>query len=433
VTIEISLARLKRWLVSAALWLALGAVGFEISGVLFFYWTNGGLVYLNTRGSGAAEAAGPPRYRQRPHPYFGFTGLYDQDYGSIRTNNLGFLQRERISVPLAAEPNDLIVAVFGGSVAESLATNLTGGPSLRDSLQALPALAHRRIVILNMAQGAGKQPQQLIELVYLLALGQRIDVVINVDGFNEFALGYQNYAADLDPILPAIQRMKPLAMEMYRGQASADYYEIASRMLSARNAMERYSQSMRQASTGMGVTYAGMLARWHRMMFERYTDRYAEFFIVPNDWRDLRTEMGLDLSPQTSGAGTFKSIFDVWLRCSQQMKLLAAVNHATYLHVVQPNAFYTKPPVARREGPATLTYYYNIGINGGYSLMAERGETLRSNGIASAVDLFDGQPDGVYVDNCCHFTPRAEGELVRFIVAELERQLAVKAQLPGDR
>jgi hypothetical protein len=380
VTIEISLARFKRWLASAALWLALGAAAVEIAGVMYFYWANGSLVYLNTPAGGPAEPAAPPRYRQRLHPYFGFIGPYDQDFGSFQTNNLGFLQRDKVSIPVVPGPNDLIVVIFGGSVAESLATNMTGGLALRDSLQALPALAGKRIVLLNMAQGAGKQPQQLIELVYLLALGQRIDIAINVDGFNEFALGYQNQAADLDPILPAVQRMKPLGVEMYRNPSSAEYYWLAGRILSSRKAAADYSESMRRARTGIGLAYAALLARWHRMMLEKYTTRYEAYFILPNDWRDLRAEMGLDMSPRASDSDSFESIFDVWLRCSQQMKLLAAANHAIYLHVVQPNAFYTKHSAPRREGPATLSYYYNIGIKGGYSLLAERAATLRSNG-----------------------------------------------------
>jgi hypothetical protein len=49
----------------------------------------------------------------------------------------------------------------------------------------------------------------------------------------------------------------------------------------------------------------------------------------------------------------------------------------------------------------------------------------------SAVDLFDDAPEEVYVDHCCHFTAKAESELVRFITAELERQLTVSAPLGG--
>jgi hypothetical protein len=432
VTIEISMARLKRWGLSAALWVALAAVAVEAAGAAYFYWANGGLIYRNAEADRPAEPAAARKYRQRLHPYFGFTGPYDQlGEGSLRTNNLGFAQRGPMSVPFVPRRNDLVVAVFGGSVAESLALSLTGGLWLRNSLQALPALAgKRRVVILNMAQGAGKQPQQLIGLAYLMALGQRVDVVINVDGFNEFALGYQNYASDLDPILPSVQRMKPLAMEMYRGLSSAEYYGLASRMLSARQALAEYSDSMRRARTGIGLTHAAVLAAWHRMMLSRYTRKYEAFFIQPNDWNDLREELGLDLSPRTAGQDVFESIFDVWLRCSQQMKMLAAANGAVYLHVVQPNAFYTRHAITRRESAATLSHFYNVGIKSGYALLAERAATLRSNGIVSAVELFDDEPEPVYEDNCCHYTPTGETLLVQFITAQLERQLTATASVP---
>ena len=59
-----------------------------------------------------------------------------------------------------------------------------------EALARLPALRERRVVVVNMAQGSGKEPQQLLELAYLLALGQRLDLAIALDGFNELALGH---------------------------------------------------------------------------------------------------------------------------------------------------------------------------------------------------------------------------------------------------
>ena len=44
-----------------------------------------------------------------------------------------------------------------------------------------------------MAHGGWKQPQQLLALSWILALGGELDVLINVDGFNEVALdGVEN-------------------------------------------------------------------------------------------------------------------------------------------------------------------------------------------------------------------------------------------------
>ena len=52
----------------------------------------------------------------------------------------------------------------------------------RQALQRLPQLAGKKVVVYNMAQGPGKQPQQLMELAYLIAAGQHIDLVLSLDG-----------------------------------------------------------------------------------------------------------------------------------------------------------------------------------------------------------------------------------------------------------
>jgi hypothetical protein len=49
----------------------------------------------------------------------------------------------------------------------------------------LPALADKEIVLLNFGSGGFRQPQQLLILTYFFLIGQRLDLVINLDGFNE--------------------------------------------------------------------------------------------------------------------------------------------------------------------------------------------------------------------------------------------------------
>ena len=104
----------------------------------------------------------------------------------METNGLGFLQLQRRPIPFVPEPDDFVVFVFGGSVAARLATNSQEGTSLQQTLQSLPQLTGKNVVIYNVAQGPGKQPQQLMELGLLIAMGQHIDLVLNLDGTLEF-------------------------------------------------------------------------------------------------------------------------------------------------------------------------------------------------------------------------------------------------------
>ena len=52
----------------------------------------------------------------------------------------------------------------------------------------------KEIIIVNAAIKGSKQPQQLMALNYLLVLGAEFDAVINLDGFNELALGMTDNA-----------------------------------------------------------------------------------------------------------------------------------------------------------------------------------------------------------------------------------------------
>ena len=78
----------------------------------------------------------------------------------------------------------------------------------------------------------------MLALSYLLALGQRVDLVINIDGFNEFALGYQNHRAGLHPILPSAYLIVPLAMEGCDAPPCRRFFDLAMRIAASKLAME---------------------------------------------------------------------------------------------------------------------------------------------------------------------------------------------------
>jgi hypothetical protein len=83
-------------------------------------------------------------------------------------------------------------------------------------LERLDRFRGKEIVILSLATGGYKQPQQLMALTYLLALGAHFDLVINVDGFNEVALpAAENVPQGYSPYYPRGWQLQvgPLDME----------------------------------------------------------------------------------------------------------------------------------------------------------------------------------------------------------------------------
>src|SRR5262249_44954834 len=150
----------------------------------YFYWQTGRLIYLNTPDDVATSAARHAKLlKERVHPYLGFTRPYDRDYEGFYSNSMGFLQREPMTIPFLPRPNDVVVVVTGGSLAEGLVMAVRHGVPLRDALRAIPAMAGKNVVLISAAQPGAKQPQQFLALVYLLAMGQHVDLVINIDGF----------------------------------------------------------------------------------------------------------------------------------------------------------------------------------------------------------------------------------------------------------
>ena len=93
-----------------------------------------------------------------------------------------------------------IILLTGGSVAAQV--SLYAPDVFTAELQKIPALADREIDIVRLALGGYKQPQQLIGLQYLHALGAKFDCVINLDGFNEVALVQENLRDGVTPFFP---------------------------------------------------------------------------------------------------------------------------------------------------------------------------------------------------------------------------------------
>src|SRR5437588_3857943 len=97
-----------------------------------------------------------------------------------RTNNYGFLSPW--DYPFApTDPKAVVIGIFGGSVAQWFA--LQGSAPLADALRASATYRDRDIVVMSFASAGYKQPQQMLVLDYFFVRGQRLDYVVNIDGF----------------------------------------------------------------------------------------------------------------------------------------------------------------------------------------------------------------------------------------------------------
>ncbi len=198
----------RRRLVFGALAALLVVLAVEVASFLLLSasekrWMNHGRIRAMQRavaspelvpGSEAEDEAAPNLPRglgnEVIHPYLGY--VLDSELntrkrwvkGGREALDFGFVLEEP-GIFHPPSPDRPVIAITGGSVAFRFGGS--AGRKLRDELLGdLPGL--ERAIVVNLALPGYKQPQQLIALNYLLALGAHFDLVLNIDGFNEIAL-----------------------------------------------------------------------------------------------------------------------------------------------------------------------------------------------------------------------------------------------------
>jgi hypothetical protein len=415
-------------------------VASELVGAFHFWWENGTLPYVDHSATAPPERAETEStgFKQRLHPYFGFAHPYSErgrtGSGEYIINNMGFPQNSPVSVPFVPKKDDFVVMLFGGSVAGNLAAPPQGGLSLQAALQKLDVLKMTNVIVYSMAQGSGKQPQQLIALSFLLALGQHIDLVINVDGFNEAALGYNNYAVGMHPILPAAQIIGALALKLQQtGESTAEFYELAYRVSNARTQIARYTKRLPLSSTGLEHIANKLGLAWNERRLRKYLPRYDATIKASGDWTQAKKQLSLDLHyDDPPDDKKYEEVFELWLRSSRQMRLLSEANQIGYVHVIQPYILRSKPHLTKEEEAIARSvpdnHVYKQPVRVVYQMFDDRQDLLKAHGIVSAIDLFAEQTQTMYVDPF-HYSALGETLLAEFVAAAVP----TRRQAPLDR
>ena len=342
------------------------------------------------------------------HPYLGFV------YGPAprNRNSFGFAGPE----PLFADSEDTLdIAVFGGSLA--LAFCGEGHPAIVEELT--KAKPGRSIRMSCFAVDGYKQPQHLIALAYMLSLGMRIDVAVNLDGFNEIALPLtENLPSGVYPFYPR-------AWNLYA--ANGFQPEIAAR--TARIADRRAERVF-----------------WRRF-FARFPLRVSNFFLVLWDSLDrlkdsrakqLDREIQSLLADESNPAlGPFDPAAEprevllastrAWRTASLQMAALCRDAGIRYLHFLQPNQYVAGSKVFSQEESRVAfgEAGYRSVVEEGYPLLLREGETLRDEGVEffDLTRLFREHPETLYRDACCHVNARGNEILGREIGRRIRQAL----------
>lgn len=360
-----------------------------------------------------------------PHPYLGtvqLPGRADEAfvaYHSLPVDALGFID-DGDPLPRRS-PDKLIIGITGGSVAFFF--SVQGVAALERELRTLPELADKRFEIRRLALGGWKQPQQLFAVQYVLALGGELDLLINLDGYNEVALyGSEIEPTGQPPIFPrgwaelvgndfSVQRHKALGRLVGAADARAGWARITSVPPLDRSAL-------------VGVVW---------LVGDRALGRRSEEALRAFRAAAAGETVAAGPKPTFSDAGARgAALADLWARSSRLLAAVSAGEHIRYFHFLQPNQYVTgAKPMSEAER--------RVAIDGspaghdaatGYPLLIARGAELRAAGIefTDLTGLFKDVPEPIYVDTCCHLNAAGNERLGRAI-----GQAIVAAWRSGER
>jgi hypothetical protein len=409
---------LRRCFAVVAANLIVFAVLAEAAGLVLYYTQTGGLFYLHRRPyTPIPETSRGALTADALHPYFGPTHrpghpfslpgeLAGAKTAAAATNNFGFVAA--VGYPYYRRTaNELLIGIFGGSV--GLWFCQLGADRLVQQLKASEPFTRRDIVPLCFAHEGYKQPQQALVLSYFLSIGQEFDLVVNIDGFNEVALGAWNDREGLDLSMPSAMHVQPLINLIDQATLTPEKLES----LAAIGGYKRRLNAAAERINGNRSAAVNLVfEQYYRFTRQRLVSEQFRFAALPSN--PARTSV-MYVTPRTrprEGSKLFDDIAALWVASSALMQDLLAARSARYLHVLQPNQYYTQRRFTDAEARVALNpgSPFRAAAISGYPVLvrAAADRALQRRGIAflDATRVFDGEPAAVYADDCCHYTVR---------------------------
>ncbi len=340
---------------------------------------------------------------QSVHPYLGFVYVPTEERGAgaagmFPISEEGFLTAG--SVVRKRGPGKLVIGLTGGSVAGQLGSFYAD--FLKTAMHAHEVFADRELEFVWMGMPGYHQPQQAILLNYLLAQGAEFDAFVNLDGFNEIAVG---------PVLNAPRGTHPL-FPMNWSMVALDVPDL--RVRRTVGAIEHLIRARREAALAFadsGWAWSPLARLLNVREDERVSERIAAF-------EAELTSLPLDEVPwfvrgPARDHGPLEELVAegarVWERCSRQLEALCRANGIRYVHVLQPNQYDTGSKELNEfelEAAWDDESPYKSAVEQGYPLLREAGKRLVAQDGIVFCDLsgiFQQVSGPVYSDACCHY------------------------------
>ncbi|MEG3842362.1 hypothetical protein [Microcoleus sp. herbarium14] len=362
---------------------------------------------------------------ERLHPFFGYVlkqGAFTNEKLKLKVNKHGFFSLYEYPF-IKTNKKQFIIGVFGGSVANNFALYEYINQRLSKKLQSYPEFADREIVILNFGNGGYKQPQQLLILNYFLALGQELDLVINIDGFNEVALSNLNNKARVEIGMPSVQHIQPLT-----NLASNVSPEVMS-------AIVQINDNKKQLKAGIDKLQTCQFALCHAvtsLRVKQLVNNYQQAVVkydaqVKNSNADTANSSIVYIPKADSvlpDRAAFEKMASMWYESSIGMNQILSSRKIKYFHFIQPNQYYpTKRAFTAKEKEIAINKEspYIEGVKKGYPVLLSKVDDLQKArvNVFSAVNILDNTKETVYKDACCHYNSVGEEVLANYVSSSI--------------
>lgn len=341
---------------------------------------------------------------------------FEARHSDIHANNYGFFACD--DYPYTSD-NEYVIGIFGGSVA-----TYWWCMCHEDAERRFSEALGRPVKILDFALGAAKEPQQLMILSYFLSIGQKFDMIINIDGYNEVANSLRNfntsqvvYSFPLADILKFyITDMKFTIANAEIVIAQRDIKNIATRLNSIENINSRilHSRFISYVCYRIFNKFQSDLIEKQNAIVELESSS-RNTFLIPSHDKVLDRKKQVEL------------IADLWTTSSKIISDICKSNNIIYYEFIQPSQYHTTKKFTDYEKQYCIDETYRNWISD-YPEVINKVLKLRNNNIqiTDLLTIFDDEKRSIYVDNICHFNYLGNSILTDCIVDHIVNDIKTK-------
>ena len=343
-----------------------------------------------------------------PHPFYGFAHASPE-------------HALNASRPRQQREDTVLIGLLGGSVAEDVEPYFQIALTRYFTANQLP----RQPVVLGLASGALKQPQQTLIVANTLLLGGEFDLIVNLDGFNVLNGSLQgNFEQGAFPLFPDWWPKRV-------GRTGAEVL-LAGRIGRLRREQSRLAAAGETSPLRRSALF-GLVNRWQQEKAERQIIQWHQQLAATESAYSL--EQHGPRSRLAAADAVFAAAARIWYRGSVALARLSALAGADYYHFLQPNQHIPDAkPLSPEERELILPpppSRFKFIVARGYPLLTGFNRDLQNQGINyfDLTGIFADRRETLYRDNCCHLNDRGNELLA---AAMVERMAPALLRLGGE-